>query len=242
MNNEVKRNMTPNKLEIHHYDSADKAQAAATDELTKVLETSLSEKKKILLLLSGGGNLQVAEQVGLRLLNNEDITIYVLDERFSADATLNNSLQLQKIGIAVNLTVPTETETVAQFAERFNLQIQTWVDQNPDGQIICTWGMGPDGHVAGISPMPDEPERFAQTFIGRQQIVVGYTGNLVPPERVTVTADFLTNQVDILLGFVSGAAKESAWQSFVEMTVPESQLPVQLFKRAQGRVIISTDL
>ena len=189
-------------IHINKCPNADAAVTKASQDLAAALQQALAENTDILLLLSGGGNLVVAQNTQ-GLINQSRITTYVLDERFSRDPAQNNSLQLQAAGIEVELTVPAATESVEEFAARFNGEITTWLLEHPQGKIICTWGMGPDGHVAGISPMPDEADRYQETFYQTTQLVVGYEGNLQPPTRVTVTPTFICQKIDILLGVPS---------------------------------------
>ncbi len=228
-------------IEIKKYDSSEDSFAGAVSELTQALGAAEQEKRKILLLLSGGANLKVAEEAK-ELINNDLVTAYVLDERYSSDPSVNNSIQLKNLGINVELMIPAENEGVSEFAMRFDHEIRSWVDANSEGIVICTWGMGPDGHIAGISPMPNSRDQFEKIFIQTDQYVVGYSGNLVPPQRVTVTPNFITDKIDLVLGFVTGDSKIEAWKKFQLPDIKENALPVKILNRAKGQIIISTDL
>jgi 6-phosphogluconolactonase/glucosamine-6-phosphate isomerase/deaminase len=228
-------------LQVKQYVSAELAKTAAIENLQLVLTKAATKQQKVLLLLSGGSNLVIAEQLK-ELINHQLFTKYVLDERFSADPTVNNSLQLKALGIDVQETVPTSGEGLENFALRFDQAIQQWIKNNPTGQVVCTLGMGPDGHIAGISPMKNQPTQFKKTFFETPQIVIGYTGNLNPAERVTVTPNFLTTQIDVLVGLVVGNAKQAAWNDLISKALPDYDLPAQLLKRAKGIVTLFTDL
>ena len=195
----------------------------------------------MLLLLSGGSNLKVLEKMDKNILNDSAVTKYVLDERFSSDPTENNSKQIEAIGVHIQPTIPREGETLDSFAARFNTDLKNWIKTHPGGKIICTLGMGSDGHIAGISPMFGNPEAFTETF-NTNELVVGYSGGLTPPQRVTVTPKFLTESVDTVIGLVLGESKRDAFASFEDKETPPNMHPVQILHKATGDVVIMTNI
>jgi 6-phosphogluconolactonase/glucosamine-6-phosphate isomerase/deaminase len=192
-------------MNIFTYETAPQAQQAAVQRLTRALAAAHQDAEPVLLLLSGGSNLAIAAAVDTQLYKN--VTILPLDERYSTDPSTNNSLQMQALGLPVQLVVPEPSETVAALGIRFEQLLKDWRQQHPQGKIIITLGMGTDGHIAGISPLPDNPNRFDQLFVTTHQWAVGYEGLLLPPERVTVTMPFLLTQVDQGIGYITGAEK-----------------------------------
>lgn len=228
------------RIKIESCETAEEAIDGAASKLTSSLENALARNKKILLFLSGGSNLKILDLISKELLDNPAITIYVLDERFSADPSLNNSLQIKEKGININLIVPGDQESLQTFADRFDKELVTWLEQNPDGEVICTLGMGPDGHMAGISPMPEDPAKFDETF-NQDKLVVGYTGNLSPPERVTTSPNFLA-MVNLFIALILGEPKRPAFNSFINRETKPSTHPIQLLHKFLGKTIIFTDL
>lgn len=226
--------------EIKTCETAQQAIDLATSKLTSNLESALASQKKTLLLLSGGSNLKILDQISKELLNNPKITIYVLDERFSKDPSLNNSIQIKEKGVNINLTVPNDQESLIEFANRFNVELETWLEQNPDGEIICTLGMGPDGHIAGISPMPDNSDRFEQVF-NQDQLVIGYIGNLSPAERVTTSPNFLS-RINFFIALILGEAKRPVFEDFINKRTKAHLHPVQLLHKFSGQTVVFTDL
>lgn len=220
--------------------TAQEAINLATAKLIDSLQIALNRNKKILLLLSGGSNLKILDQISKELINNPNITSYVLDERFSKDPSLNNSLQIKEKGVDIKLTVPSDQESLLDFASRFNDELKIWLEQNPDGEIICTLGMGPDGHIAGISPMPDDQDRFEQTF-SQNQLVIGYTGNLSPAERVTTSPNFLS-KINLFVALILGEAKRPVFNDLINKKTKENLHPAQLLHKFPGETVVFTDL
>lgn len=233
-------NAPSDRIKIESCETAEKAIDLAAAKLANSLENALSSNKKILLLLSGGSNLKILDQIPKGLLDNKNITIYVLDERFSSDPSLNNSLQIKEKGININLTVPTDQESLQDFTSRFNNELRLWLDQNPVGEVISTLGMGPDGHMAGISPMPEDQKKFDETF-NQDKLVIGYTGNLSPAERVTVSPAFLA-RINLFIALIAGESKREAFKHFVNRNTKPNVHPIQLLHEFLGKTIIFTDL
>jgi 6-phosphogluconolactonase/glucosamine-6-phosphate isomerase/deaminase len=229
-------------MDIQTFPSSELALQRAVSELTVALQEALSQEKDVLLLLSGGSNLKVLDQIDKAIINSPKVTKFVLDERFSADPQENNSLQIEALGIHIHLTVPKATDTLQSFAARFNDDLKLWIKAHPQGKIICTLGMGPDGHIAGIGPMIDDAEAFQKTFFDTDKLVVGYTGSLVPPKRVTITPQFLTKNVDTVIGLILGESKRGALTAFKNETTAANVHPAQILHRAKGQLIIMTDI
>lgn len=228
--------------------TAEKAQQEAISLLCKAVEDSLRNERSTLLLLSGGANIEIAREAvqEVRGRNQEKfdelITLMVLDERYSSDPALNNSLLLREQGLNVVQTVPSEGESVEKFGERFHSLLRGWLDTHPSSRVIATLGMGADGHIAGISPLGSDPQAFEQLFLQNNALAIGYTGNLQPSERVTVTPSFLQNSIDTIIGYIPGEAKREALQAFIERSSQPHQHPIQLLHQTKGTVILTTDI
>ncbi|MBI5530212.1 MAG: 6-phosphogluconolactonase [Candidatus Doudnabacteria bacterium] len=198
------------------FKQADKEAAAA--EAGEYLNNYLAENKKtpILLLLSGGSALSVLDYIGQTSLG-ENLTVSVLDERFSEDPSINNFSQLQKhdfYQLALNVdvsffgTLPRPAETIDQLALRWEANLKKWKEENPNGLIMATLGMGADGHTAGIFPFPEDAGKFHKLF-ENDNWVAAYSaaGKNKFPERLTTTATFF-KLIDF--GFVYACGKEKS--------------------------------
>lgn len=232
---------TETTIEIQKCENAELAIKEAITALTATLEQALETGKSVLLFLSGGSNLKLLGNLPKNVLNHKALSICVFDERFSKEAALNNSLQIQALGLPIALSVPTEEETLSAFAGRFNQLLSDWLANNEQGIIIATLGMGPDGHIAGISPFPDDPQYFTKIFMNQDALAVGYVGNLQPPERVTVTPKLLAH-ITTIIGVITGQAKQTAWQAFMQKATPAHVHPVQLLHALKAKMLFFTDL
>ena len=199
-------------LERHYYPEVGQVRKNARNFLNKTISSNLKRDKDVLLLLSGGSVLSLYS-VGLLGLSNR-ITIGVLDERYSDDPKVNNFQtisktqlykQAKKSGCNFIDTSVRKSESAQELAERFEKELRKWKNDHPDGIVITTQGMGPDGHTAGMMPYPESKDMFKKLFENQDSWVVGYdSGNKNPyPLRVTTTMQFLRNIIDISIMYAA---------------------------------------
>jgi len=219
------------------------ATLAAVMALTKIFQATANTGQHLAWFVAGGSWVPVLTQLDLplvrRLVANGQLVIFPLDERY--DPAQNNSQQIQAAGIGIQLMVPRKTETLAQFAERLNVAIARWLSAHPRHRIVGTIGIGENAHYAGISPLADAaafPKIFGAPL---PKYVVGYVGELVPPERITTTPAFI-NTFDDIIGLVNGEGKRRALTAFAAHNTPAHVDPVQLLHEAQGNVTIFAGL
>jgi 6-phosphogluconolactonase/glucosamine-6-phosphate isomerase/deaminase len=196
------------------------------------LNLSLTENKKIpiLLLLSGGSALKVLEEILPEALG-EHITISMLDERFSENEKINNFCQMQKTGFyelalasGCNIigTLPRPKESGANFCQRIETSLKAWQKNNPNGKIFATFGMGTEGHTAGIFPISNTTE-FENLF-QKENWLTYYSANTKYTERVTTTLSFFEN-IDYGFALVCGAEKQPAFKRLMQANEPINSLP-----------------
>ena len=230
----------PNVLEVLYFPEKSAVVERAVQHLETSLREALAQGKKILFLVSGGSNIDLLKAMDQALLANPNITIFPLDERHDAGA-LNNSLIIQAAGIPIHPMVPAENETVTEFGKRYHAFLANWMAENSDGKSIALIGIGPDGHTAGISP--GVQVWFDQTFMALEKNTwaVGYEGNLQPPQRVTVTPQFLAEKLDEGVVVATGAGKTEALQKTT--TVGEQgETPARVLNATKGKMTLYTDV
>lgn len=231
-------------INIRSY-SSDQVTTQTQAALFHALETS--QKHPVLLMLSGGSSLKLLDNFDTSLLG-EYLTITVLDERFSAEPEVNNWLQVTQTefyqaavtaGCSFIETVPEPQESLAQFAQRWEDALRHWVKHHAKRTTIATVGIGADGHIAGISPFPDQPERFVE-FLFTDRWVKGYSGNLVPADRVTVTTKFLEKKLDQAIVYAVGDSKRSALEAVLSESGRMADTPARILREMKS-VEIFTD-
>lgn len=221
----------------------------AADKLNELLESN--SENAILLMLSGGSALKLLEKINSDFLAPE-ITITVLDERYSEDTSINNFAQITQTSFYATAvekgchfigTTVKEGQTLEECAADFEAGLRTWKEENPEGKVIITQGMGPDGHTSGIMPFPEDHEDFDKFFQG-ERWVVGYdAGNKNPySERFSTTITFLKDIVDYSVLYITGKEKQEILTKALSEKGNIYKTPIEVIKEMKGEVYLFTDL
>jgi 6-phosphogluconolactonase/glucosamine-6-phosphate isomerase/deaminase len=208
-------------METHRASSASKlARIIATE-----LRAALEQGQKVLWLVCGGSNIAVASAVcplldGLEL---SELSVTLTDERYGpVGHPDSNWQQLQDVGFRLPgaRLVPvlgdglSLADTTAQFATSLE-QLTHEADT-----VIGLFGLGPDGHTAGI--LPGSPA------VGSPLGAIGYVTEQFT--RITM-GPCMFERLDLAyLGF-EGTAKTTQIARLGQDLSPEEQ-PVQYLKRA----------
>lgn len=223
-------------VDIHSFSDQPSACRAAKE----AVELTLREAngKSVLFLVSGGSGFDVLNELSDALFDAQ-VTVSVIDERFTTDPAVNNFLQLQKTdfygkavsrGVAFFETVPLKDESIEELAKRFEGNLKDWRMSHPDGVMVALLGIGKDGHTAGMIGNPDDKRSFEFMFEDDSTWVVGYdAGNRNQyPLRVTTTMPFL-RKLDTVIVYAVGGAKKAALSA---VCAPEGSLNM-----TPGRII-----
>ncbi len=187
----------------------------------KAISNRLEENKdkNILLLLSGGSSLKVLDYVDQKVLG-KNITITLLDERFTTNTEISNFLQLTKTdfykkakeeGVTFISAVCKDGESLEEASKRWENALRRWKESSlGDSLVIAIMGIGTDGHSAGIMPFPEDQNIFSDLFEKDEKWIVGYdAGNKNEfPLRMTATISFLKRMVDYGFMYASGEGKK----------------------------------
>ena len=171
------------------------------DKLAQGLTSALQSHDRVVWLVPGGSNIEIS--VAASHLLDEQLTrklvIMQTDERFvPLDSDDCNWHQLKRAGFNTKLAKAfpiliegkTRDETAQQYSETV---LQEFIAAD---YIVAQYGVGPDGHIAGIKP--NSPASTSD------ELVCGYQGDDF--ERVTLTFPAL-QQVDEAFAFVYGEKK-----------------------------------
>ena len=206
-------------MNIYKARNKEGAMRGAIKELNVCLK--LVQKNPVLLMVSGGSALELLDGIEMRNVGKH-ITITTLDERVSEDPAVNNFSQIvetefykkaERKGIDYIDTRVHRNMSLRRFAKKFERGLRAWRKKHPKGKIMCTQGIGEDGHTAGILPYPKNPKRFQRLFEKQNQWVVGYNATKGKSEyvkRVTVTLPFLRKEVDWSVAYATGSRKRKA--------------------------------
>lgn len=219
------------------------AKKQAASRLSELVNSALDKKEPVLLLLSGGSSLGVLEYVDSLRFTSE-ITAIVTDERFDPSGLNNNFKQITStsfyytaVDLGVNFidTSYKDGQTVVGLGNVMEHVLSNWIKQHGNGRVISTVGVGSDGHVCGMMPYPEAPEKFAEYFESKR-FAIGYdAGNKNEfPLRATVTMTFLKH-VHQFVGFAAGESKRIPLKKM--MTNGRiSEIPARVLKDAPGEI------
>jgi 6-phosphogluconolactonase/glucosamine-6-phosphate isomerase/deaminase len=199
------------------------------------LERALGSNMKVLWLLSGGSNIAI-EMAVLGLLEHatpQNLIITLIDERFvPLDDPNSNWRQLLDAGLTDQKAtlVPVVTDPSLSLSMAAQVFSDRLVDVSKEIDVVIgQFGIGPDGHTAGILP-------HSEGVHEKKRLVLGYEG----PDfkRITTTPVFF-KQIDLAVAVAMSQEKRQVVEQLPAEISPEDQ-PAQLLKLAK-ELIIYTD-
>lgn len=217
-----------------------------------ILELNLLLKEAkgipVLLMLSGGSALELLEGIQMRNVG-KNITITVLDERFSRDPAVNNFSQIaetefykkaERKGINYIDTRIHRTISLHELSRKFERGLRAWRRKYPKGKIICTQGIGEDGHTAGIIPYTENSKKFARLFENQSHWVAGYDASRSKteyPKRATVTFPFLREEVESSVAYATGSNKRRAVRSVLAKRGSLAKTPGRILREMKNATL-----
>jgi 6-phosphogluconolactonase/glucosamine-6-phosphate isomerase/deaminase len=224
--------MIVNNSNIRHESSS---QALST--ICNALSTA-SENNKMLWLLSGGSAIDLEVQISHQLtkVQKQHITIGQVDERYvKVGSVHHNWTSLIQAGLKpeqfdASLPMIQNNLSLKETAAAYDIQLR-------QAFARCTfscgiYGIGTDGHTAGIKPAKD-PESFK--VFDSVSLTVGYQGN--DYKRLTTTAAVIT-KLSAIYVYAVGSDKSQVLADLSE-TISPHKMPAQLLKKAKNIVIFS---
>lgn len=207
--------------------------------LAEKIRENIKQNKKVLWLLSGGSNINIAVET-LNLLKKdfgeslvENLAVTLMDERYGpvghADS---NWQQLIKDGFDFTLvrSIPVlqnlePKETVIKFGKNYR-DLTAWADV-----IIGQFGLGGDGHTAGV--LPDT--------IGITDQGTAYFYNSRKFQRITLTLSTL-KKINIAYTFAFGESKKDVVFSLQNKDISLSEMPAQILKQIPESYLYSDQI
>jgi 6-phosphogluconolactonase/glucosamine-6-phosphate isomerase/deaminase len=212
--------LIPENVRVYILSSKGEVITKISKNLNIVLANTIKVEAPVLLLVSGGSAFDIFPHIDINNFGDK-VTLGVLDERFSINSSENNMTQLKATdfykqvlsnGCHIIDTAVIDGETIEQLENRFNDALLGWIKNNPQGVVIATVGIGPDGHTSGILPFPENPSLFSQLFENSKKLVVNYDADGKNPYRyrVTTTNTFLRDYIDHAFVYAVGENKKDA--------------------------------
>ncbi|MES3005363.1 MAG: 6-phosphogluconolactonase [Patescibacteria group bacterium] len=205
--------------------------------------------RPLLLMLAGGSALAVLNHINPQYLGSH-ITVTVTDERFTDDILENNFSNLQSTSFYNDLIsvdafcIDTQIygdETITGHSERFEKNINDWRKEFPKGIIVALYGIGQDGHIAGIIPGIMSDDDFAKRFDGDRFVAHLDAGRKSDqPLRVTTTFPLL-RIVDFPLLYVRGEEKRDVLEKALAKEGSLAETPARIIQEMKS-VFIFTDI
>lgn len=217
----------------------------AANKLREFLETD----SPILFLSSGGSSLSVLSELSDDF-SWANITITVLDERVTDEQHNQNFFQLRQLDSFsekkpnshfINPLTDSGNEPVTA-GKKFASSIRRWLENNPDGQVIATVGVGADGHIAGM--LSTNKKTFADRFRG-DRLAVGYEDQDLQNEfkkRITTTEVFFIDILDQAIVYAVGEEKCSILRHLVSGHTSIHKRPAELLKRTPAELFTDCEL
>lgn len=210
------------------------------------IDLSRWKDEQILLLLSGGSALKVLDSI-----ETEDwqrITLFFLDERYDVDNENSNFAQLEKMPWFEKVTKRgcryvdsrvKKDESLELFGDRLENDLQNWLTENPNGKKIAVFGMGADGHVAGIFPYSENPALFSELFEGDRLVAVHNVQGKNPYSlRATMTFS-LFYSIDKSYAYICGNEKRDALTKIFGEKLPMNDFPAGIFRELKNMTIVT---
>ena len=208
-----------------HYIYTKQPTTESASHTARVISEQLTAEKKVLWLLSGGSGISIATQTAALLKgcpNLKNLTITLTDERYGAVGHPNeNWQQLIEAGFVLTgskLYRPLRGTDSEATLESFD----NWIKKQFAAADfrIGVFGVGDDGHTAGIKPDTNATSAggFTTFFKGTDF------------ERLTITYQAIC-KLDEAVIQAAGAGKQVVLQQLIDRSAPLLAMPAQILHK-----------
>lgn len=222
-------------IEYNYQPDASLAAEAVADRLSS--ELSNEANRSVVWMLCGGSNIPLCVQIMDRLISEgsqltSKLTVLLTDERYGqyghADS---NWKQLYDQGFRAGNARIIETlqaeKTLQDTVEDYAAQLQEILPAAD--VVVAQFGIGGDGHIAGILPQSSGLGRGEDSAAsGEVSWVAGYDAGVF--QRITITPP-VWQHIDVAYALVYGDGKFEALSKLKNQDVAVADQPAQLLKQ-----------
>lgn len=205
---------------------------AAAQKLAYLINVQLAQKKKVVWLLSGGSAITVAVEAQRLLQTTEGLIVMQIDERYGPTGHADsNWKQLIDAGFddASTFCYPMLIGAdVIKTTSNYEQLLNETIDDNT--YVIGLFGIGADGHTAGILPNSSAVNAAAE--------VAFYQASDYP--RITITPVFFA-KINTAIVYAMGSAKLQPLKN-LGRNLPPALEPAQLLKHIRDTWIYSDQI
>ncbi|NTW62341.1 6-phosphogluconolactonase [Candidatus Saccharibacteria bacterium] len=216
------------------YVCTDQPTELAAEYVAGVLKKHLEKGEKVLWLLTGGSGLPIAVSVSKKMtgINTSKLFVTLTDERFGVVGHKDENWQ-QLIDQGFSLpTATTYRPLINSDMGTTATEFGAWLDDrfNEVDFIIGLFGIGPDGHTAGIKPHSPatNPVNTAVAYHSEDF------------DRVTMSFSAI-RQIDEAVLQASGDDKQAVMRSLIYDDIPLNDQPAQILKEIPKLTVYSNN-
>lgn len=202
------------------------------------LQGALNKDLNVLWLVSGGSNTQTAREVRQSLPDNrlKNLKIALVDERYGRLGHKDsNYAQLQRAGFDftnVNFEPVLTSDNLSLEQTTNNYQDHIGRLFKASSIIIGQFGIGTDGHTAGVIP-------GSEATAVDERLVIGYRG----PDFARITLSFKAiKMVDEAYVFAYGEDKRPTLSLLHDKDQPLTDQPAQIFRQSIPKSFIINNM
>lgn len=203
--------------------------------LSSVLIDALKNNNKVVWLIPGGSNIPISVEVSkyLPTILKSKLTVTLTDERYGNYGHKDsNWQQLMDEGFDFDSIealpfLDKDNKQMTDQVKSLNIKLSRIIK---NAYLIGQFGIGTDGHTAGIKPHSLATESEA--------LVCGYQA----PDFVRLTTAFnLIKKLDEAHVFALGSSKVQILEKLKHEDVPLPEMPAQIFKQVRKSVIYNEE-
>ncbi len=223
----------------------EKPESEAGKYISDVLKQHAHEH--ILLLLSGGSAFSIIPHIATEDLGSH-VTIGMVDERFTVKEDGNNFLlftrtpfysEAKESGVRFFESVPEPQEKQYEFAQRMQEQIEDYFYGHPNSFAVGVFGIGEDGHTAGIFPATED--EFARIYKTNDFYIHVTQNRHEYAQRTTITPALIEEVLDEVVIYAVGKNKcENILDYMYNRTFAPHEIPA-LIPASHPHSILFTD-